>query len=123
MQAIAALLRVLNALENIRSSINVAERGLMMTSADDMRDLARLSLEETIDAMQVLSEGALERHVEPTIFSARARLLSARLTLDAAQHLKIRRAIDNLLEAALRHLRAARSHLADPTTLPPSFRN
>ena len=57
--AIAAFLRVLNALENIRSSINVAERGRTMTSAADLRDLARLSLAETIDALEVLSEGAL----------------------------------------------------------------
>jgi hypothetical protein len=80
-QAIAALLRVLNALENIRSSINVAERGRTMTSADDMRDLARLSLAETIDAMQVLSEGALESHLEPGILSARVKLVVARLAL------------------------------------------
>ena len=58
-QAIAAFLRVLNALENIRSSINVAERGRTMTRVADMRDLARLSLAETIDALEVLSEGAL----------------------------------------------------------------
>ncbi len=58
-QAIAAFLRVLNALENIRSSINVAERGRTMTSVADLRELARLSLAETVDAMEVLSEGAL----------------------------------------------------------------
>ena len=40
-QAIAAFLRVLNALENIRSSINVAERGRTMATAADMRELAR----------------------------------------------------------------------------------
>ena len=39
-QAIAAFLRVLNALENIRSSINVAERGRVMAGADDKRELA-----------------------------------------------------------------------------------
>ena len=32
-QAIAAFLRVLNALENIRSSINVAERGRRMANS------------------------------------------------------------------------------------------
>ena len=52
-QAIAAFLRVLNALENIRSSLNVAERGRRMTRTDDMRELAGLSLAETIDAMQL----------------------------------------------------------------------
>ena len=62
-QAIAAFLRVLNALENIRSSINVAERGRKMARADDMRELARLSLAEVTDAIHVLSEGALKRQI------------------------------------------------------------
>ena len=66
-QAIAAFLRVLNALENIRSAINVAERGRTMTRADDMRDLAGLSLAETIDALEVLSQGALAKEIEPSI--------------------------------------------------------
>jgi hypothetical protein len=60
--AIAAFLRVLNALENIGSSINVAERGRKMRTSDDMRELAALSIAATIDAMQVLSGGALARH-------------------------------------------------------------
>ena len=64
-QAIAAFLRVLNALENIRSSLNVAERGRRMARTDDMRELAGLALAETIDAMQVLSGGALARRIEP----------------------------------------------------------
>ena len=51
-QAIAALLRVLNALENIRSSINVAERGRTMSQVGDLRDLARLALAETVDALE-----------------------------------------------------------------------
>jgi len=122
-QAIAAFLRVLNALENIRSSINVAERGRRMTRVDDKRELAGLSLAETIDAMQVLSEGSLARHTEPGILSARVRLLAARLALEAARDLPTPQAMDPLLEAAARHLRAARSALANPATLPPSFRN
>ena len=122
-QAIAAFLRVLNALENIRSSINVAERGRRMGTADDMRELARLSIAETIDAMQVLSEGALAKQVEPEILSARVRLLAARLALEAVSHLRNPTAIENLLDAAAGHLRAARSALANPSTLPPSFRN
>ena len=122
-QAIAAFLRVLNALENIRSSINVAERGRRMRTADDMRDLARLSISETIDAMQVLSEGALKKHIEPGIVSARVKLLAARLALEAASQLRNPNAIENVLDAAARHLRAARSALANPSTLPPSFRN
>ena len=120
-QAIAAFLRVLNALENIRSSINVAERGRRMTRTDDMRELAGLSLAETIDAMQVLSEGALARRIEPGILSARVRLLAAKLTLEEARRLRAPQAIDKLLNAATGHLRAARSDLANPASLPPSF--
>ena len=115
-QAIAAFLRVLNALENIRSSLNVAERGRRMSKNDDMRELAGLALAETIDAMQVLSEGALARRIEPGILSARVKLLAARLTLEAARHLRAPQAIDKLLDAAARHLRAARSDLANPVT-------
>ena len=96
-QAIAAFLRVLNALENIRSSINVAERGRTMTRTEDMRELAGLSLAETIDAMQVLSQGALARRIEPAMMSARVRLLAARLALEAARHLPELPAMDKLL--------------------------
>jgi len=122
-QAIAAFLRVLNALENIRSSINVAERGRKMARADEMRELARLSLSEVIDALQVLSGGALKRQIEPNLLSSRIRLLAARLALDQARHLRVPEAIDTLLQAAIRSMRGARSELANPSSLPPSFRN
>jgi hypothetical protein len=122
-QAIAAFLRVLNALENIRSSINVAERGRRMHSADDMRELAGLSVAEAIDAIEVLSSGALSKAVEPDILSARVRLLAAKLALQAVQQIQNPQAIDKVLDTAVRHLRAARSSLADPSSLPPSFRN
>jgi cytochrome c peroxidase len=122
-QAIAAFLRVLNALENIRSSINVAERARSTTRAADKRELAGLSLAETVDAMQVLSQGALARPNESGMLSARVRLLAARLALDAARHLQVSLAIDRLLDVAVGHLRAARTELASPASLPPSFRN
>jgi hypothetical protein len=122
-RAIAAFLRVLNALENIRSSINIAERGRTMGTADDMRDLARLSREEVVDAMQVLSTGALARQLDPGMLSARVRLLNAGLALESALKLGTRNGIDALLTTAILHLRAARSSLADPDTLPLSFRN
>ena len=122
-QAIAAFLRVLNALENIRSSINVAERGRTMTRVADLHDSARLSLAETIDALEVLSEGALSTNSEPAIRSALIELRAARVALNVAQHLPGLPAIDNLLNVAVQHLRAARSALANPATLPPSFLN
>ena len=121
-QAIGAFLRVLNALENIRSSINVAERGRTMTSEADAHDLARLAYAETADAINVLSEGALAKNVEPGILSARANLLAAGVLLQVAQYTR-QSAVDSVLQLATSTLRAARSDLADKTTLPASFQN
>jgi hypothetical protein len=103
--------------------MNVAERGRSMTRAVDKRELAALSLADIIDAMQVLSDGSLARQIEPSLLSARVRLLAARLALEAARHAQVPQAIDNLLGVAVQQLRAARSDLANPGTLPPSFRN
>jgi cytochrome c peroxidase len=122
-QAIAAFLRVLNALENIRSSIDVAERGRTMTRVADLRDLAGLSLEETVDALEVLSQGAFAKQGEPAVRLARIRLQAARVALELARHLTVRWAIDDLLGVAVQQLRVARASLANPATLPRSFRN
>jgi hypothetical protein len=121
--AIAAFLRVLNGLENIRSSIEVAERGRTMTRAADQRDLARLSLAETVDALEVLSQGAFATQSEPAVRSARIRLQAARAALELAKRLGVRWAIDELLGLAVQQLRVARAALANPATLPRSFRN
>ena len=43
--------------------------------------------------------------------------------LGAARHLQAASAIENLLSVALRDLRAAREALAQPSTLPASFRD
>jgi hypothetical protein len=122
-QAIAAFLRVLNALENIRSSIDVAERGRRMTRVADLRDLSALSLAEANDALEVLSQGAFATHSEPAIRTARRRLIAATVTLGIARRLPIAWAIDSLLQLALEQLRSSRSALADTATLPASFRN
>lgn len=122
-QAIAAFLRLLNALENIRSSINVAERGRAMTSADDARDLSELALAETIDAIEVLSEGAFANRIEPGILLALDCLHAARITLEGVRDQRVPRTIPHLLRASVRYLRTAREHLVDPATLPQSFRN
>ena len=80
-----------------------------MTKAADSRDLARLSLAETIDALQVLSEGALAADSDPAIRSARVKLLVARVALGVAQHLTVSRAVDNLLRC--RYTAPARSRV------------
>jgi hypothetical protein len=122
-RAIAAFLRALNALENIRASIDVAQRGRTMARAADMNDLARLALAESVDALEVLTAGALANHDEPGLRSARIELRAAGVALTVAQSLPNRQAIDNLLGAAVGHLRKARAALVNPATLPPSFRN
>jgi cytochrome c peroxidase len=121
-QAIAAFLRVLNALENIRSSINIAQRGRTMASDEDAHDLADLALAETSDAIKVLSVGSLAASVEPDILAARANLAGAQALLQNAQHMAMP-AAGNVLQQAAGRLRAARAELADPATLPPSYLN
>jgi cytochrome c peroxidase len=121
-QAIAAFLRVLNALENIRSSINVAERGRAMTNDEDRQDLATLAFAETSDALKVLSEGSLTASRESAILAARADLSAARALLQNAQHMP-GPAAENALYQATSRLRAVRMQLADPATLPASYAN
>jgi cytochrome c peroxidase len=120
-QAISAFLRVLNALENIRSSISLAERGRAM-AVEDAQDLASLALAEVIDASEVLSEGALARNREAGVLSARANLSVARVALELGQRFNQHWLLENALEQAARSLRAARSALANQATLPQTFR-
>jgi hypothetical protein len=56
-------------------------------------------------------------------FCRPVRLLGARLALDRARQLPVPQAIDVQLQLAIRNLRDARSELANPSSLPPSFRN
>jgi hypothetical protein len=122
-RAIAGFLRVLNALENIRSAINVAQRARTMNDAADQHDLARLSLAEIVDAEEVLSKGAFAGADDQAVRSARTRLATARVLMDAAQRLPAPPAIASVLNATIQQLREARAALANPATLPASFRN
>ena len=121
-QQISAFLRVLNALENIRSSINIVERGRTMRKDEDARDLAGLALAETSDAIKVLSDGALELNLEPGIVSARIDLGLGWAWLQIAWHAQ-HAAGASSFERANERFRAARADLAMPTTLPVSYRN
>jgi cytochrome c peroxidase len=121
--AISAFLRFLNALENIRSAINVVERGRRMQSDQDARLLAKLALSEAVDAIKVLSEGALARNHETSVVAARGHLVAARVALEIGRQVPSLSAVENALERATRSLRAARSVLANPETLPSSYRN
>jgi hypothetical protein len=88
-----------------------------MTSDEDAHDLAGLALSETADAIKVLSEGALAKNIEPGI-----NLIAAGVLLQVAQHTP-HFAIDTMFQQAISRLRAARTDLADPATLPASYGN
>jgi hypothetical protein len=122
-QAISAFLRVLNALENIRSSISVAERGRTVTLDEDARALSALAQAEAIDAIEALSAGSLSKSRESGIHRSVVDLSQARQFLELGQRLPTRRAVDNALAHAVRALRSARGELANPRTLPVSYLN
>ena len=121
--AISAFLRALNALENIRSSISVAQRGQSMSSKADAHELAALAQADTVDAIEVLSQGAFAGTRERGVRLARAQLSEARQWLALGQRLPTRAAVNIALKNATRHLRSAREALAKPGTLPASYRN
>lgn len=122
-QSIAAFLRVLNTLKNIRSAISLVSRAKGMSADDDARDLAALASAETNDAITVLQSGALAKSGEPSIVLARANLFAAKVTVDLAGKLPLRILIDLALDQTATSLRLARAALADNGTLPASYRN
>ena len=122
-QAIAAFLRVLNALENIRSSINVAERGRTMATTADMRDLARLSLAEASMRWRSCPKAPWRDPMSLAFGPRGSNCARPAWRSSMAQSSANPQAIDNLLGVAVQHLREARSALANPASLPPSFRN
>ena len=71
--AVAAFLRVINALENIRSSIDLLERATEESneSIEDSKPLLERAFSETDNALQVLTGGGL--HPEATAHLAAAR--------------------------------------------------
>jgi cytochrome c peroxidase len=122
-QAISAFLRVLNGLENIRSTISALERARRAGSIEDARELTALGREELSDAIQVLSSGALERRPDFAVLIARGRLIAARGQLDGGRNAASVAAMEASLQTALQSLRGARESLVDPSTLPASLRN
>jgi hypothetical protein len=99
------------------------ERGRTMTRLSDLQDLARLSLAETVDALEVLSGGALSTNSEPVISVRSDRVArgqgGARRGAAPAGSAGDRHPAG----VAVKHLRNARSAVADSATLPSSYRN
>ena len=93
--AIAAFLRVMNALENIRSTTSLAQRAKVAISTAQARELLRLSTADLEDAVDVLKCAAL--HPE-----ARAKLLEALDHINSGingppSHIQRNRSIDDAL--------------------------
>lgn len=76
-EAVSALLRVLNGLENIRSTNDLLSRAKNATSTSQARELLKLAIGETEDAIKVLEGGGLH----PV---AGAKLKEAKLFTEAA---------------------------------------
>lgn len=120
---IAAFLRVLNILENIRSSVSAVERGRRAAAIGDAKELASLAREEVLDALEVASQGLLAASPDFSVTIVQVRLIGARTWLEAARDASDRGAVDQALRNAVNLLRSARGVLVDESTLPESFRN
>ena len=102
--AVAAFLRVINGLENIRSSLELlnGSAGMGWAETDEARRLLRLVLHETDDSLRVLGGGGLHPEAIHELTLARA------LTERAASGLFGRR---RLTREAIQSQERARSHL------------
>jgi cytochrome c peroxidase len=99
--AVAAFLRVLNALENIRSSTEVLQRAQGPLSRAKARELLRLSTAEIDDAIRVLRERGL--HQDGVTY-----LRIARLYVDTASQIAVRQIRNIYIGLAIRFQEIAR---------------
>jgi hypothetical protein len=106
--AVAAFLRTINALENIRSSIDLGERAKRQRPAP-ANELLKLSVSELDDAIGVLSGGALI--LSPEAQSARGKLVTARAFVNQAIETADQSQRDALINQAIPQQRAARADL------------
>jgi hypothetical protein len=71
-EAVAAFLRVINVLENIRSTIDLETRAKSATSFSQAQELLKLSLSELDDAIEVLDGGHLHPEAQKKLRQAAA---------------------------------------------------
>jgi len=69
---VAAFLRVINVLENIRSSVDLESRARAATSFSQAQELLKLSLSELDDATRVLEGGDLHPEAQKKLHEAAA---------------------------------------------------
>ena len=103
--AVAAFLRVINVLENIRASIDLLDRAAASSVEPDDTLLDR-AFHETEDANQVLTGGGLHP-------IAASRLVVALASIRSAQSAKVRSRRNNYIADAIAELNTARSILSD----------
>jgi hypothetical protein len=103
-EAIAAMLRVLNAVENIRSATELVKAALAEGDAATGRRLAELAGFDSQDGAEVLQERRLH-------LPAAAKLRLAALKQRTASRADNKRERNALLEASLRLLAAARAEM------------
>ncbi len=97
--AIGAFLRVLNSLENIRSAVATGKTAKEVVNFDEAQPLLLFCVEETQDAITVLTQRGIERQAIPNLQLAQAKFKEASSTPD----FDLREAlIKEALEAALR---------------------
>ena len=71
-EAVASFLRVINVLENIRSSVDLDNRAKVATSFAQAQELLKLSLAELDDAIEVLNGGHLHPEAQKKLRQAAA---------------------------------------------------
>ncbi len=118
---IAAFLRIVNVIENIRSAVAVELRAMQMSNVNDVDQLVKLATSETMDGLEVLSNGALSGDKSLTT-SLNGLTMAKSLLLDAANSADLTMKLA-LVKQAMELQRQARSNLADTATLPASYQN
>ncbi len=106
-EAVAAMLRVINAVENIRASVVLDERALRVLAGHADANVKRLLVQsraEVTDGMQVLSQAGL--HPEAVRHLERARTLLGKALSTAQNHELV-----DLIRRAVHHQKAARADL------------
>ena len=104
--AVAAFLRVINALENIRSAIAFEEGALAPSPPDEQLDLLKLALADTVDAIDVLRGGGLHPDAVQKLEQASERLQLASKTKSFGKRKKF-------VKQAIKDQEAARGIMVD----------
>ncbi|MBL8150506.1 MAG: hypothetical protein JNN15_11325 [Blastocatellia bacterium] len=121
-QAISAFLRLLNAVENIRSTVSIAQTAQQTNSVSKKRDLIRLALADNNDAIEVLTSGAYATNRSANVNLAIVKLQESKARLEEIVRGSAS-GIDQVIGVAILAQREARAALVDPNTLPVSFKN